>query len=180
MYALRSNWHSVFRQALELLKASKHPIAKTTLEVIQNKEVHVAPYSQIKVRDYNQVYTKHKKKPIEFPLSPAAINMITEDCRGFIVKNRIYIQTVDNPKEFASVLVHEVNHFINDAENNYDTDEKKFTEEFRAEVAEALVFTPYLTRKNLKDIATDVANKNDLPMPTTPVEMPSGIFTRSQ
>ncbi len=179
MYELRSNWHGVFKKALAILKANKHPIAQTTVAVIEGKEVQVLPYSQMRIADYNAGQKhKNKKKTFEFPLSPKDIKKITEDFIGFFRGKRIYISPIDDPLKFASVLVHEVNHYINDKEGNYETDEQKFLEELRAEMAEALVFKPHFTRKNLKDLRETVAANYDLPMPATPNKLPPGIFTR--
>lgn len=177
---LRSNWHQIYRQALAILKSHLHPIAQTTYAIIQGKEVHVFPFSQVNAKDYNSlVKGKYKKIPAEFPLSSRAINHLSNEYDGFIYGKRVYVNClIKDPRKFASVLVHEVNHFMNNSNSHCHDDAQKFTEEFRAEVAEALVFSPNFTRSKIKDIAHMVAKDYELPLPTEPIKMPPGIFTR--
>ena len=178
---LRKTWERVYKQALEILRETNHPIAKYTLGLIENKTLEIITFNKVKEKDFkcyadDYCDDKGEKLPHHYPPSSLTISKIIKAWDAKINGNRVSINhTLSDPKKIAKILVHEANHFLNDTNDNYDTDEKQFTEEFRAVLSESLVFSKPLRKWKLQEIAKEVAKRYELPLPKS-IGMPEGLF----
>jgi len=178
---LRHTWQRCYQAALQLLEKANHPIADYTLKVIKKKRLLIIPFQQMLKKDFKIFLSdfndeKKKKLSADFPPNKEVVNEFTKIWSAKIVGNRVSINTgISDPKQIAEILVHEANHFLNDSIDHYTTKEQKFLEEFRAEVAEALVFSRPVRNGKLREIANHVADRFNMPHPKK-VEMPSGLF----
>ncbi len=181
MASLRKTWERVYRQAIELLKSKKNPIADYTLSVIENNILKIIPFNKMVQNDFNRYlndyrHAKSEDLPKKFPPSKEVVKKFSNAWSAKISGNRVSIDnSLTDPKRIAEVLVHEANHFLNNSNDHYHTKEQRFAEEFRAETAEALVFSPYMTKARLRTIANHVADRFSLPHPKS-VSMPDGLF----
>lgn len=182
MARLRNTWIRTFNKAMAVLRSKDNPIARYTVKLIDSKKIEVLPYAKMEEGDYLALRDEHSdadktKFSVMHPLVRKAVQILHNNWWGRIYDNRIYICDVKNPTQFARIIVHEVNHYINDSNNHYETNEDIFTEELRAHIAEALVFSRE-TRNYLTTIAKDVCDKYELSMPEQPIKMPKGLFYR--
>lgn len=182
MHRLRKTWARTFNKAMALLRSKNNPIARYTVKLIDTKKINVLPIALMKHHDYLSLRSEYNdanevKLPTSLPLARKTIEIIENDWDGFIYGNRIYISDIKDPQHFARILVHETNHFINDSNSHYETEEDRFREECRANVAEVLVFGNQ-TRNYLTQIAKKVSKNYHVPMPKEPNKMPKGIFYR--
>lgn len=180
MYHLRNTWLRMFNKAMALLRSKDHPIARYTVKLIESAKVKVLPYEKIRRKDYQLLREEYEGDIVNFPkrlpLARKTIHKLKTDWDGFIYENRLYISDANqDPLMFARTIVHELNHYINDSNDHYETDEDRFREECRASIAEVLVFGPQ-TRNYLTRIAKTVSDKYDMPIPEGGMSMPKGIF----
>lgn len=171
----------MFKNAMALLRSKDHPIARYTVKLIETAKVKVLPYEKMHHHDYLELRDEYDEDdmvhlPKPHPLARKAVQKLKNDWYGRIYDNRIYISDTNKDSlMFARTLVHEINHYINDSNNHYETNEDCFREECRANVAEVLVFGPQ-TRNYLTRIAKTVSDKYAVPIPEGGMSMPKGIF----
>ncbi|MGE3318807.1 MAG: hypothetical protein AB7I18_05880 [Candidatus Berkiella sp.] len=181
MAVLRNTWQRCYRAALALLQNTRHPIAQYTFDIINKKELMIIPFAKLHKDDFelfldNYYDEKNEQLPKIFPPSKVVIDKLTRIWAAKISENRVTINSqINNPKKIAEILIHEANHFLNDSNQHYETKEQMFLEEFRAEVAEALVFSKPVRNGQLRKIANHVADRFGMAHPKR-VEMPSGRF----
>lgn len=189
MRMLRGRWFKKIEAALEYLKLLSHPIAKFTIDLVlgnivfDNKKLMVLPFSKwrksdlfLELKEYNE---KHAiKLPLKYPASKITISILSQGIVGTQLGSRIYFsENVDDPELLARILVHEVNHFINDSSAHYDTEEEIHKEELRAYLAEELVFSNRpITRHALKEISKKIEKSYNL-HPVERVVYPDGNFS---
>src|SRR5690242_4706307 len=118
---LRPNWHRRFQDALKMLKELGTPLAKKALKIIDRGEVSIKSFSQVTRKDYIELHDEyyanqnHPKEKKQYPPSNRFVKSMTEVWNGAIYENRIYINSdIESVRKIAKIIVHEVNHFIND------------------------------------------------------------------
>ncbi len=184
MATLRNTWQRTFRKALAFLKAHPHPIAQMTAKLIENKTVEIKSLYHMDQSDYARLINETNRSiddkiSTSFPPTASSVNRLQTKWNGRIYGNRLYISSeLTDPKDFARIIIHEANHYINHSNENYRTNDQRFEEECRARIAEAMVFRPLYTRTRsfLKDIAQNVTASGRITMPPT-LKMPKGIYT---
>ncbi len=181
MAKLRNTWERVYHQALEILRKNKHPIAVYTVNIIEKKKVEIIPYNKMVAKDLNDYLSdyhdeKNERLPSSYPPTKEVVGKFRKAWSAKINYNRISIDhAISDPRKLAKVLVHEANHFLNDSNEHYETKQQQFDEEFRAYVAEELVFSRQIRNCKLRALANNVADRYKLPRPKS-VEMPKGLF----
>ncbi len=181
MAKLRKTWERVYHQALEILRKNKHPIAVYTLKIIEKKKVKIIPFNKMVAEDLNDYLSDYhdenkERLPSSYPPTKEVVGKFSKAWNAKINYNRISINhDISDPRKLAEILVHEVNHFLNDSNEHYETKQQQFDEEFRAYVAEALVFSRQIRNCKLRAIASYVATRYGLPHPKS-IEMPKGLF----
>lgn len=148
---LRPNWHRRFQAALNFLEKLGTPIAKQTLEIIKSGKVVIGSFSNLTRKDYTELHEeyfanrKHRKEKKIYPPTNQFIRSIADQWDGAIYDKRIYINPhIEDVRKIAKVIVHELNHFINDSNNHMETDRDRFIEELRANLAEKVALKPLL------------------------------------
>ncbi len=176
-----NNWRRLFEKACALLKDSLNPIDKITWQTIASKKVTILPLHKISRKDFTQIrgeYTKEEQAQLSthYPPFKYTTNKLENDYCGYNVKNRIYISScLKNAEKMKKLLVHEVNHFLNDSYHHYTTNEQMFREELRAFIAAKMTKPGPLTRHYVKTRAQKIARDYALPLPKR-VQLPAGFY----
>jgi hypothetical protein len=176
MISLRNTWERVLNTAIYQMRHSDNPIQRYTAEIIQQKKVKIFSFKKMTTHFLGAI--RHMIDP---SISKAEVysnrimNELENDFLGWNDGNVIYIQSkIKDPALFSSILVHEVNHYLN-LEGNYSENDEIFLDEFRAKIAEAMMTPRYLTRGYLKKIAEATAEINGLALPDK-ISLPKGVY----
>jgi hypothetical protein len=134
------------REALDVLKTSNTPIAKATFDAIVSGRVLVDELGDLTRGDFLQVRKEFAREGVNLAKdgfydlhdeTSEVSRAITHDMDGYMWDNRVYITEGQDAQGLASTLVHEVNHILNESEENYRGDKSILREEYRAFYAEA-------------------------------------------
>lgn len=156
---LRLTWSRKLRAVLKYLQSLNTPVAKQTLNVIQQGKVVILNFSQFTPSDYAELFSEEndEKKLRYYMPTKMGMNQLASKYEGMIYNNRIYLNDEESDiKTLARTLAHEINHFLNDSNNHYRTARDKLIEEVRAEIAEDL-----LEKSNLKFTPAYLKSKAD-------------------
>tara|TARA_R110002110_G_scaffold415857_1_gene658508 strand:+ start:11248 stop:11799 length:552 start_codon:yes stop_codon:yes gene_type:complete len=183
MPKLRNTFARSIARAKKLLAKWNTAITKTTLAVLNNKEVELRSYNNPHPKDISELariikadQAMHFRAPLQFS------KRISEECDGLYFQGRVYIsERLTSPKDVATTLIHEVNHYLNQSDEHLETKKQVFKEEYRAAVAEYLGQNRPMTRNLYKICAQRVCEDYDVPLPEEHKpnpKPPKGIFYR--
>lgn len=175
---LRNTWARTFRLALDVLKKWNTDVSNMTIALIQSNKIEFRPFSRTTLEDYDGLLMEdlYSSKKQNRHGGKTLTKKIKEAYEGFIYENRVYVnEKITEPDAFAKVLVHELNHFINDSNDKYETKAQKFQEELRAHLAESMASGRYITRALLKQTAEEVADCLEMKCPDN-LTMPGGAY----
>jgi hypothetical protein len=178
---LRNTFHRLFKKACELLRTSTNPIDMTTWKILSSQKVKVFPFDALNENDFYYLKEDYedetkKKLPAYYPPSKHTTVQLDKTWHATIRDNRIYISHyLKDERHMKKILVHEINHFLNNSKDHYSTRKQIFQEEFRAKIAEKMSNNIPLTRYRLKRIAQNVSEIYKTPIPF-PLEVPKGIY----
>jgi hypothetical protein len=138
------------QKALDVLRASKVPVAQAAFEAIVSGRVKVDTLNDLNREDFLHVRKDLAKDGVKVDAEEflnlhddksKAMRAITSSIDGYMWDDRVYIATGRQPRDLAATLVHEVNHVFNESEEHYATPKDALREEYRAFYCEDWVRT---------------------------------------
>jgi len=139
-------------QALKLIreKYDTNEVAKTTCDCLDNNRIKIRSLLQLTQRDRRVV-----EADIKYMSNSVGNNVCTDPdiyFDGYIHYNNIYVSTRLSPEQVASVIIHEIRHFLDDAYCAASELDKIYVYEKSAREAEFYFQKKYLTRLQAKII----------------------------
>lgn len=180
MYSLRSHsaWKKKLDESLSILKKLGTLVARTTITQIEKKHVSVMPFSRTNLEDLKSastMFAKSKQAKLKSKSASHVIKELKNDFLGYVIEDRVYISDdIEDPRKFAKVLAHEVNHFLN--KDLPEDQNGTFEDELRATISEKMAVGKTITRQYLLKIAESVAKLNNIPLPAK-ISFPKGRYT---
>ncbi len=154
-------------RAIAVLKADKSPLAQATYRYIATGKVKIDEVTDLTRADYlrtrkdlskwTKALTPDAYGTLSNPKSPAS-KALDRLLNGYMWDERIYVARGLSPKQLASTLVHEVNHFVNKSEENYRGPTQALIEEYRAFYVEALFAGEKMTPSKCAALKAEVAS----------------------
>jgi len=156
---LRQTWQRKFRAVLTYLENLHTPIARKTFKLIRTGKVVVLGFKKITLEDCKELHEELCNDEFATTFSKKRVlDEANNRFKGMLYQNRIYIREDETDiDDIAKTIAHEVNHFLNNSNDHYETEIDKFTEELRATIAEDLLseniaLTPCYLREKSKMI----------------------------
>lgn len=162
---LEIEFQSKLSMAVEIIKQNKSFIAEKVLAVIYEGKIAIKSFWGLSKKDYFEIKkhymeTHNSLLPEYFSLTVPTVNAIALKLQGIILNDKnIYIAPNKNENQIATILVHEISHFMNlalceEEELSEESDVVMFRDEIRSFTAEKMfqLNGGCLRRSHIKEI----------------------------
>lgn len=169
MYNLRNNpFYRKVEKAVARLKASRSPVGQFTARMIESAKVRIFPFYKFSPQSLDCVAGLEGKFKTPKRFTRSELNKIRKQGVAFYSETVIHIDHRLTEAQIISVLVHEVNHYLNDVvfHEPYNTPRQQFMHEYKAYLATSLYKSNMrVTRAKANTIAKEVAEDYKWPLP---------------
>jgi hypothetical protein len=175
------------QEGLDELRRLGTPMAERTFELICTGGIKIDELSDLSKEDFEHLRKEFARDGVHFEAGDfydlhdgrtKVARAIKQSIDGYMWDNRIYVAPGLSPKQLAVTLAHEVNHVLNESEENYRSKKAILLEEYRAHLVEKMTLgvpiTPELC-KEIKEYVIDAYGLQPLTADDVPDD-PPGVF----